>query len=213
LGFTSLGAFINHPWRWGWVMNFLAMVLPLFMVVGTSLGLILHLRWRWTILALVGQYLAVSLLVLQNLSLGLAGVKLVAGLMAGAVLAASHSTIEDGPSKGSLLPGGIFRVFAALLIFIVVFSIEPQAQEWLPAGESVLLSGLILVFMGLFQLGMTGSPFRTTVGLLTTLSGFEVIYATVVSSVLVAGLLAMITLGLALAGAYLMNVEHLAESE
>jgi hypothetical protein len=39
---------------------------------------------------------------------------------------------------------------------------------------------------------------------MTVLSGFEIIYSTVESSVLVAALLAVINLGLALVGAYLL---------
>lgn len=42
-------------------------------------------------------------------------------------------------------------------------------------------------------------------GLLTTISGFELMYAAVENSVLVAGLLAVVTLGLALVGAYLFD--------
>jgi hypothetical protein len=192
-------------------MSILSAALPLILVVVSSLILIMHLHWRWTILALAGQYLAVFLLVSHNWPLGLSAVKLVAGWMAGAVLAASHATIESEKLSDSPLPGRIFRVFAGLLVFIVVFSIESQAQDWIPAGEPVVLTGLILIFMGLLQLGMTSTPFRATIGLLTTLSGFEILYAAVVTSVLVTGLLALITLGLAMAGAYLMNVANLEE--
>jgi hypothetical protein len=45
---------------------------------------------------------------------------------------------------------------------------------------------------------------RVIVGLLTVLSGFEIIYAAIESSVLVTGLLAGVNLGLALVGAYLL---------
>jgi hypothetical protein len=40
---------------------------------------------------------------------------------------------------------------------------------------------------------------------LTLLSGFEILYATVETSILLAGLLTVVNLGLALAGAYLMT--------
>jgi hypothetical protein len=49
---------------------------------------------------------------------------------------------------------------------------------------------------------------------MTALSGFEILYATVEGSVLVAGLLAIINLGLALVGSYLLvasNTEEEAE--
>jgi len=46
------------------------------------------------------------------------------------------------------------------------------------------------------------------VGLLTVLAGFEIMYAAVESSALVTALLAVVNLGLALAGAYFMNVNQ-----
>jgi hypothetical protein len=42
-------------------------------------------------------------------------------------------------------------------------------------------------------------------GLLTVVTGFEVLYAAVEASILVAGMLSVVILGLALVGAYLLN--------
>jgi hypothetical protein len=50
-------------------------------------------------------------------------------------------------------------------------------------------------------------------GLMTVLSGFEILYSTVESSVLVAALLAVINLGLALVGAYLLIASAPQETE
>jgi hypothetical protein len=71
---------------------------------------------------------------------------------------------------------------------------------------NVLQGGLILICVGLLHLGMTTRPMRVIIGLLTVLSGFEVLYAAVETSLLVAGLQALTTLGLALVGAYLLSV-------
>ena len=67
--------------------------------------------------------------------------------------------------------------------------------------------------MGLLHLGLTNHPFRVTLGLLTVLSGFEILYAAVETSTLVAGLLAGINLGLALVCAYLLVAPLLEEPE
>jgi hypothetical protein len=48
-------------------------------------------------------------------------------------------------------------------------------------------------------------------GLLTVLSGFELVYAALETSILIAGLQAVITLGLALVGAYLLAVPLMEE--
>jgi hypothetical protein len=49
-------------------------------------------------------------------------------------------------------------------------------------------------------------------GLLTVLSGFEILYAAVESSILITGLLAAVTLGLAVVGAYLLTAPTMEES-
>ena len=67
------------------------------------------------------------------------------------------------------------------------------------------MGAMLLIGMGLLHLGVTTRPLRVLLGLLTTLSGFELLYAAVENSVLVAGLLALVTLGLALVGAYLLD--------
>jgi hypothetical protein len=64
---------------------------------------------------------------------------------------------------------------------------------------------LLLISLGLLHLGITSDPFQVIIGLLTVLAGFEVLYAAVESSVLVTALLAVVNLGLALAGSYFLN--------
>jgi hypothetical protein len=58
--------------------------------------------------------------------------------------------------------------------------------------------------MGLLHLGITSHILRVVIGLMTVLSGFEILYSTVEGSILVAALLAVINLGLALVGGYLL---------
>jgi hypothetical protein len=65
---------------------------------------------------------------------------------------------------------------------------------------------LILVGRGLLNLSMTTDPLKVIIGLLTLLSGFEIVYAAVVNSVLVTGLLALVTMGIALTGAYWLSL-------
>jgi hypothetical protein len=67
--------------------------------------------------------------------------------------------------------------------------------------------------MGLLQLGMTAHILRVTIGLMIILSGFEILYSAVEGSVLVAALLAVINLGLALVGSYLLIASNSQEIE
>lgn len=178
-------------------------IASLVVVILTTMTILWAPRWRWLIAALAFQYIAVFILVSQMWPLSLAAVKLITGWMAGAVLGASQQGLPSG-QPGITFAGRLFRLLGGLLVFVVVFSVTQQAQGWLPIAPAPLAGGLILIGMGLFQLGLSSKPLPVIVGLLTALSGFEVIYAAVVTSVLVAGLLTIVTLGLALTGAYWM---------
>ena len=175
--------------------------LAVFLLAATTLLLLLHLSWRWTLVAIVLQYVAVAWLVSLNWSIGLAAVKLVVGWMAGAVLTASQAgslTQREVPS------GRIFRGLAGGLVLIVIYVLVTGVNDWFQIDQTVLHGALVLLGMGLLQIGLTNDPLRTVVGLLTFLAGFEVLYAALGLSVLVAGLLALVNLSLALACAYLV---------
>lgn len=180
-------------------------MLAVIVLVMTTLFLLLSQSWRMSIIALAIQYLAVFVLVIQVWPFGLAAVKLVAGWMAGAVLGASQPAaelVEDPQSSSSTIT---FRFLVAILVWILAFMITPAVVQLVPLPNSLVMGTIVLIGMGLVHLGMTTRPLRVLIGLLTTLSGFELAYAAVENSVLVAGLLAVVTLGLALVGAYLLD--------
>jgi hypothetical protein len=188
------------------------------LIVVTSIGLLLAQDWRWLIIFLAAQYFGMLLLTLQHWPLGMASVKVVAGWMSAAILGMTRSGLprEDRAEKSNILPRGrLFRIFAATIVFLLVSSVTPRVDVIMAdAGFAVTSGGLLLVGMGLLHLGVTNHILRVTIGLMTALSGFEILYATVEGSALVAGLLAIINLGLALAGSYLLiasNAEEEAE--
>ena len=174
-------------------------------LVITTLFLLLNQNWRWNIIALSVQYLAVFILVALVWPVGLAAVKLVAGWMAGAVLGASQPPPELAEDPQSSGPAFTFRFMVAILIWVLVFTLIPVIIKIVALPPALIVGAILLIGMGLVNLGMTTRPLRVLLGLLTTLSGFELIYAAVENSVLVAGLLAVVTLGLALVGAYLID--------
>jgi len=81
------------------------------------------------------------------------------------------------------------------------------------AGFAVTAASLLLIGMGLLHLGITAQVLRVTLGLMTVLAGFEILYSAVEGSVLVAALLAVINLGLALVGSYLLIASNSQETE
>ncbi len=172
----------------------------------TALTLFLSQDWRVSVAALAVQYAGVAVLVGMSWPVALAVVKVVVGWMAAAALGLAQIGQPFGMEERSWPGGRIFRSVAASLVLLVILTISPGVSAWFPGVRNVqVIGGLILIGMGLLHLGMTARPLRVILGLLTVLSGFEIFYAVVETSVLVAGLLVVVTLGLALVGAYLLT--------
>jgi hypothetical protein len=184
--------------------------IPVILVAGSSLLVLVSQNWRRSILALAVQYLGVFWLIALSWPVELAIVKLVVGWVTGAVLGASQlaETSKDSGGRSSQ----IFRSLAAIFVFIFAFTTYPFLATSINTRPEILQAGLILIGIGLLQLGMTTNSLRVVLGLLTVLSGFEIIYSAVEASVLVTGMLAVVTLGLALVGSYLLNVTSMDES-
>jgi hypothetical protein len=109
-------------------------------------------------------------------------------------------------------------LFAAGIILLIVRVTTPTVDTIMAdAGYAITGGSLILIGMGLLHLGITSYILRVVIGLMTVLSGFEILYSAVEGSILVAALLATINLGLALVGAYLLvaqnNAREAAEGE
>ncbi len=202
-------------------MNIEAFALPaVFLVSLTSLLLLNSRSWRWSIFILAVQYIGVFVLVAVQWPIEMALSKVVAGWMAGAVLgiAASEAIVAKPDSwrenEKAWPSGWIFRLLAASLVVLIVLSLAPKAAEIIPGiGLPQAWGSLILIGMGLLELGLTTQPMRVVIGLLTILSGFEILYAAVESSALVAGLLAAANMALALIGAYLLVAPGMEGSE
>jgi len=187
------------------------------MIVVTSVGVLLAREWRWLLILLAIQYVGMFILTLQHWPLAMATVKVIAGWMAAAILGMTRSNLEEETttSKNSPLPQGrFFRLVAACIVGLIAFTGAPLVDSIMAdAGFQVSVGSLLLIGMGLLHLGITDEVLRVTIGLMTVISGFEVLYTAVESSILVAALLAIINLGLALVGSYLMIASNATEEE
>lgn len=192
---------------------FLAWIV-IILVAGTSVGVLLARDWRWLISFLAAQYIGVFILTLQHLPPSMATVKVIAGWMGAAILGMTRSSLDDEEDTSALPHGRLFRLVAAGIVGLVAAASAPAVDAMMAdAGTAVAVGSLLLIGMGLLHLGVTDQPMRVTVGLMTVLAGFEVLYAAVENSILVAALLAVINLGLALVGAYLMTASNADEEE
>jgi hypothetical protein len=115
----------------------------------------------------------------------MAAVKLVTGWMACVILGmASMNTETASGIEASWPQGRLFRIFTSGIIVAASFAISLRASGWLGLGLPLTWGSLLLIGMGLLQLGITDRPIRVIFGLLTALAGFEILYAAVESSVL-----------------------------
>jgi hypothetical protein len=182
----------------------------------TSIFILVSQDWRYCIVALAFQYIGVFFLVSASWSVEMSVVKIVAGWMACAILRiamAVGSEIWRSPLQ-SIKFGPVFRIMAAAIIMLAITSLVLSSESWLSMISIPLRWGsFILISIGLLQLSLSSHPLRVTIGLLTALSGFEIIYAVVEGSILVAGLMAGVNIGLALVGAYLLIVSTMESSQ
>jgi hypothetical protein len=160
--------------------------------------------WRVNAGALALQYLAVFYLVTFLWPISLAILKLIVGWMATAAIALTcmrQMKTEDTPESVSSL---FFRGLSGLMVIMVIFVVASPLQNSLFPNLPLVVvrSGLMLIGMALMQLGTTASPYLTIMSLLSFLAGFEVIHAGLERSTLLIGLMASISLGLALVGVY-----------
>ena len=182
----------------------------------TSVGLLLSRDWRWSLGLLAAQYLGMFYLVTLHWPFSLASVKLVTGWMASATIGVTRLGMSESEAEeeSSWPRGRLFRLFAAAIVIVLVISATPKVETLIPGiSRPVIAGALTLAGMGILHLGLTAEPLRLTLGLLTLLAGFEILYATVETSILLAGLLSIVNLGLALVGAYLMTAAPEEEPE
>jgi len=185
-------------------LNWLMLLLAIF----AATGLLFIRDWRWSLGLLAILYLSVFWMVQAHWPISLAATKLVTGWMACAILGISQLNAKEEAAESTWLQGRLFQIFAAGMVLAATFAVALRVDTWLGLSLPVAWGGLLLIGLGLLHLGITSDSFQVIIGLLTVLAGFEILYAAVESSALVTALLAVVNLGLALAGAYFMNVNQ-----
>lgn len=186
-----------------------------FLVFIAASVLLISWDWRVSIISISLQYIGVFLLVALSWSVEIAAVKVVSGWMAGAVLGLAMMNLPRNEwRESSLIPSNVvFRTLAAIMAGLFAGTAGTSLVLRFPEVSMFQSYGaVILITLGLLHLGLSIQPFRVILGLLTVLSGFEILYAAVESSILVTGLLATVTLGLAAVGAYMLTAPTMEET-
>lgn len=187
-------------------MTFLSL-LAFILIVISSMTILVFRDWRFNAVALAVQYLAAFALVTRVWPVGMAVIKLIVGWMATAALAMTCLRQKRPENTNESTASLVFRGLTGLLVVLVIFVIAPILQEAIfPQLNLIILQGgLMLIGMGLMQMGTTSDPYLTIISLLSLLSGFEIIHAGLELSTLLTGLLAIVNLGLSLTGVYFIT--------
>jgi hypothetical protein len=176
--------------------------------LGTSTTMLINRDWRLSLGALAVQYVAAFWLVTRHLPFVMGSAKLITGWMVVAALGMTRlglPSAEDEKEDAFLPRGQWFRVVFIFVVVLVVAGATPRIESAIPGlGWQVIAGSLLLIGAGAAHLGITSDTLNVILGLLTMLTGFEILYAAIESSILVAGLLAVTNLGLGIAGSYLL---------
>jgi len=177
------------------MLSNIAVIAVLLLVITTTVLLVIN-QWRWMSIAWVFQVFSIFWLTTLSWSIAESVVKLLGGWITIAIVSSAHpdSILEN--EKESISTGFGFRFLIAGMIWLFTFSIAPTIQTLAQTRIEIVWGGMLLFTSGLLQIGLAKNFIRTIIGLITFISGFEVMYASIESSVLVSGLLVFITIGL-----------------
>ena len=186
------------------IVSWVAVILILI----TTTIILINFDWRIILGALAVQYIAAFWLVTRHLPFVMGSAKLITGWMVVAALGMTRlglSTPEEKLQDDFIKNGRGFRIILMCIVAVVAAGAMSRIEASTPGlGLQVIAGSLLLIGAGAIQLGVTSDTLRVILGLLTLLTGFEVLYAAVESSILVTGLLAVTNLGLGIVGSYLL---------
>ncbi|MFQ5610780.1 MAG: hypothetical protein ACE5H9_01455 [Anaerolineae bacterium] len=204
-------------------LDFITIDLSVLILFGTASLILLVRDWRLSIFALLIQYLATGLVLARIVRPEIALAKVLVGLLICPILylsarQAGWSEVRAGPFRWSRLlswrrtvswevfPAG--RFFRLLAMLLAMFTAVTLSRAYPLAGAPAQATTIAywLVAAGLLLLILTEEPFKAGQGLLTAITGFEVIYTTLERSLLLIGLWGAINLLLAVAIGYLTAV-------
>jgi hypothetical protein len=189
------------------LINFISWI-AVALILATSTTLLITRDWRFSLGALAAQYLAAFWLITRHLPFAMGSAKLITGWMVVAALGMTRlgiSNLEEENVESFWPRGQWFKVVLILIVTLVAAGTTSRIEAAIPGlGLPVIAGSLLLIGAGLVHLGVTSEILQMILGLLTLLTGFEILYGAVESSILVAGFLAVTNLGLGIVGSYLL---------
>jgi hypothetical protein len=220
------------------IFGFMAGVPAMVGLVLASITIFLASDWRLSLTGLLVQYVLVGITLTRVVQAEVAIVRILVGVLAVSILYLSARHAQEVRGSETLEPadprffglrvgwgagplGLPLRLLTVILVALAVLRFFDDYRMLLPVldgGELVVPLDIAFVAfwlggMGLVGLVLSGDPLRVAPALLTVLAGFDLVYASLASSLAVIGFLGALTLLAVLAFAYLMTVQALSENQ
>lgn len=192
-----------------WLSNTLFLPMIILFITGSALALMRPQLRSMLILAV--QYIAVSWLASASLPVAGVAAKLVTGLLVCVIFYLGIRQLGDFPLRGDdqLLSANLpFSIIALLLVTVASVSVARSnlfAQFDIRIEASV--GALFLIAASLLNLGLGTDQLRIGIGLLTFVSGAELIYGFIEPALALIALLAMVHLGIVLVFSYVISIQ------
>jgi len=192
-----------------WLSNTLFLPVIILFITGSTLALIRPQLRSMFILAV--QYIAVAWLASASLPAVGVAAKLVTGLLVCVIFYLGIRQLGDYPLRGDdqLLSANLpFSIIALLLVTVASVSVARSnlfAQFDIRNEASV--GALFLIAASLLNLGLGTDQLRIGIGLLTFVSGAELIYGFIEPALALIALLAMVQLGIVLVFSYVISIQ------
>jgi len=183
------------------------LLVPALTIVGTGGMLVLLQARRIGFGALLVQYGCSALLLTAVMPLRVVLIKVAVGVLTTAILYLTDVATADKSfrqQEDGAAVGVRFRFIAYVIVIIASYGVYASRWIQIPVPEDPLLLGAIfLIASGLFQIGIFQSSYAIGIGMITFVTGFEVVYTALEPSLAMVALLAAVHLGLALVISYL----------
>jgi hypothetical protein len=187
-------------------------LIPILLLTAACLFIMLTDDWRKILLSYAAIYFSAFSIIAQFWSFSFSLVKLITGLMAIVVLGISINKHYGIPPR-KINAEFIFRLVALFLVFVIMVFMVNRISNYLSVPLEITLASLLLIGFSVFQLGISLQPHRVFLAILTLFFGFELIFSANESSLLVNGLLALVSLLVALMGGFLIVNEFESDEE
>ena len=181
-------------------------LLPLIVIFAACLALFVFPTWRRALIGLGVLFLMAFVFYLQVWPFTMSAVKLITGWMV--VVTLFFSPIQEEFPEPGISGHQLFKLGALVLIWVVAFLITSKVNQYFQIKPEILFAAIAIFGTGLLQLGMTTKPFYILTGILLVFAGFEVLYASIETSILINGLLALMNMLVALVGSYLLSLKN-----